>query len=162
MTLYEIPEAIRETEERAFAANGQISDEDRAALDALHVAIEAKMDAICGLVREREADAKAWKDQATFFADKARAAENAADRLKQYLACCLEAAGRSKAVGSKFTARIQTNSQPTVRWVGQGDIPEGYRRIKVELDAGAVRAAHDAGCLPEGFEVVTGSHLRIV
>ncbi len=60
-----------------------------------------------------------------------------------------------------FRARIQKNSQPSIRWTG-AEIPEEFRRVTVELDGLKARdALKAAGELPDGFEVKYGTHLRI-
>lgn len=142
---------------------GELSPIDEAELDAIEAGIGAKVDAIAGVIREAQATADAFDSEAKRFADRARTARRKADGLKDYLHRAMDFAALAKVQGERFRVRIQRNGQPSVRWTRDAwELPDDFRRVIVEPDLSAAREALKSGVLlPEGFEVVLGTHLRI-
>jgi hypothetical protein len=162
MRLYELPAAFRQVDDVIAEMGGELSPELEQYLDSLVATLEDKTDNICALIRERNAQGDALKAEADFFAAKARAAHNVAERLKDYLKTNLEKAGRLRMAGTRFTARVQKNGVPTITWTGAGDPPDEFCRVMIELDGKSVQESYRSkGWLPEGFSVVHGTHLRI-
>ena len=161
--LYELPGAYREFDAELLDNGGELTPELLERLEELDAFGARKLDAIGVLVRERLLLAKAKRAEAKRLTDQAQALENGAGRLKEYVMRTLRALGWTRLAGERFTARIQRNSQPSIRWVGRGEPPEGFRRVSVDLDREVVKVAWQAGWeLPEGVEVVVGEHLRLV
>ena len=160
--LYELPLAYRAFDADLLDAEGELTPELLERLEELEAFGERKVDAIGVLVRERMLLAETKRAEAKRLTREAQALENGAANLKNYLLRTLQALGWTRLAGRRFTARIQRNGQPTVRWTSTGEPPEGFRRVTVELDREAALAAWNAGrALPDGVDVVYGEHLRI-
>jgi hypothetical protein len=166
MRLYDISASIRAVTDTA----DELTEEQVAQLDALGLALEQKCDGIAALVRESEAEAKAFGEEMARLAALKQTAANKAERLKDYLKSCLEAlqsgAGPLPRVDTgRFKIRLQANAQPTVTAsVPPEDLPVWLtrQRLVVTLDREAVLEAHAAGAeLPAGVAVARGVHLRI-
>ena len=99
MTIYEIDKQIEELLENSVdPETGEllIADEE---LDRLQMAREEKIENIALLIKNRTAEAKAIKEEADKLEARAKAAENAVNRLKEYLKYALK--------GEKFkTTRV--------------------------------------------------------
>lgn len=163
LTLYDIPARYRELEEQIIEADGELTPEVEAELDSLQDAFERKAEYIALLSREARAEAKAVKEEEDRLKARRTAAENRESRLKDYLQACLTRAGVDRVEGDRIKARIQDNSRPSIRWMGEEDaIPEPFKRVRVDLDGSAAYETwKDGEPLPEGFVVETGRHLRI-
>lgn len=161
LKLYELADEFRRIGEAIEAADGEVSDGLLAELEAIEAALPEKCDSVATIVREREASARALREEADRLTMRARADEGAAARLKGYLKSSLEAAGLTSVKGARFTVGVQ-NNPVSIRWPGDPDsIPDGFRRVVFSLDGEAAKSAHKAGELPAAFEVHQGTHLRI-
>lgn len=163
LTLYEIPDRLREIEGQIIEAEGEITPEIEAELDALDEAFDRKVEYIALLSREARAEAVAVKQEEDRLRARRTAAENRERYMKDYLQACLTKAGMERVEGQRAKIRIQQNSRPSIRWIGEEEaIPQGFRRERVSVDGDAVYEAWKAGVvLPEGFQVEVGSHLRV-
>ena len=100
---------------------------------------------------------------------RARTKAAKAEWLKTYLKSYMELMDRTKGGTTLKSARIQKNSQPTIRWTKDVlDLEHPFRRIEVTLDGkAAYREWKESGeddktrSLPEGFQVDRGTHLRL-
>lgn len=92
MTLYEIDRQIADLVD---TETGEITDFD--ALDALNMQRETKIEGIALYIKNLTADAKAYKEEKEAFAERQKAAEAKAKRLKEYLSYALQ--------GQKFTTQ---------------------------------------------------------
>ncbi len=134
--------------------------EDR--IDALNLAIEAKVGGCVQVWRSMEAEAEAYRGEARRLAAMAQAREKAAERLKSYVSRSLDTAGIARVVTDVGKVSVGNASRPSIRWAGADvDPPVNFQRIKVELDGAAALAAHKAGMLPEGFEVSLSRVVRV-
>ena len=161
MKLYEIADAYREIDAQIDEAEGEVTPEIWAALSYLNDRLSDKVDAIGALIREATAEHDAFTTEANRLRSRAMVAQRKAERLKTYLLASLEALNLRRAGGLRFSARIATASTPTITWEGQGDPPEDYRRVKIELDGKAAHEAFKAGALPTGFKVVRTEYLDL-
>lgn len=169
LRLYDIPEAIREIEAKIIEAEGELTPEIEAELDALEGAFDRKAEYIAVLSREAKAEATAVKQEEDRLRARRTAAENRERRLKDYLHACMTRLGVLKVDGERVKVAVQTNGRPSIEWMGEPDaIPEPFRRVTVGVDGVAAydawRAAPEnerATALPEGFRVEVGTHVRI-
>ena len=163
MTLYEIAGEYRTIMDRIEDADGEITDADSAALDAIDGGFSAKADSILALAAEAQAEADAAKEQEARFAKRKRSAQRRADWLKRYLKDAMVRVGFDRVKGDRFAATICRNGTPSIRWTRDpSDLPSWLRRVEVSLDGTAARAAFKDGSLPKyGFEVEYGTHLRV-
>jgi hypothetical protein len=163
MKLYEIPTALRQIEELIEEADGVLTPELEAALDGLTEEFDSKAEYIAMLIRESKLEAEAWKAEEERVATRRRVLERRSTDLTHYLHSCMKAAGRDKIKGSKLAIAVQRNGVPSIRY--DGDVmalPETFRRVKVEVDTLALRAAYKAGEeLPAGVTAEVGTHIRI-
>lgn len=142
-------------------SGGELTELVEHRLAQLDGSITNKTQGIICLVRQFEADAAVAEAEAIRLRDLANERTNRAKSLKAYLLREMSAMDRKKIETPLGNVTICKNSRPSIRWVGLV-IPEEYQRVKVELDG--TKAYEDwktFGELPEGFEVVTGEHLRL-
>lgn len=161
LRLYDLPAEFAAIDAAITDLDGELTPELAERLDHLECTLEDKVEAIASLVRTAEAEADYFASEADRLANRKRSATNKASRLKDYLKQNLEALGRDRVKTPRFTVRLQNNSGPSIAWVAEAPIPDGFQRVRVELDGDAARQAWKAGTLPAGFKVVTGRHLRI-
>jgi hypothetical protein len=163
LRLYDLPDAIREVEARIIEAEGEISPELEAELDALEGAFEAKAEYLALLAREAKASAAAWKQEEDRMRAHRTAAENRERRLKDYLHASMRRLGVDRIEGERAKVRVQANTRPSITWAGEPEaIPEAFRRVSITPDGTALYDEWKAGSeLPEGFVVEVGSHVRV-
>lgn len=110
-----------------YAAVQQAAEEGGdllALLDQIEGSIEAKGGGIVRVLRNLEADAASCKAEADRFYARRKAAENSAERLREYVKTCMQRAGINKIQGPTFAITIAA----------------GQDRVEVH-DAGALKAA---------------------
>jgi hypothetical protein len=170
VTLYELAEAYRAAMKMTDETGGEITDEIQKAFDAIEGPLAAKFDAYASLIREAEATAKVdkaradcYRDEVEFYGDRAKASQRKADSLKARLLDTLVALGKTEGKGDVFKIKVMEATTPTIRFLGDPrDIPEAYRRTKIELDADKVKATIMAyGSVPEGFSAVKSKYIKI-
>lgn len=93
MTLYEIDSRIQELLNEVDPETGELLADD-AALDALAMEREAKIENVACYIKNLTADVAALKAEENALSERRKAAEKKADRLKNYLSQALQ--------GSKF------------------------------------------------------------
>lgn len=162
-------------------------------LDRLQVfcrAYEEKADRVGHFVRMMEFREQYCRQEAARLLDRARVAENKVKRTKSMMMYLLAKRGLSRLEGQKFTFRIQSNSQDSVRILDGTALPIPYQRIQLNLDGTmwetvlsllpeelvtvlekaieakvpdttAIKAAVARNELVPGAEVRRGCHLRV-
>lgn len=162
LKLYELPDAIRELELQIIEADGELTPEVEAALEAYEGEFSRKAEFIALLSREAKAEAAAVKLEESRLSARRKAAENRERRLKDYLLMCLTRAGIQKIEGDRCKVRVQ-DSPESIRWMGETDaIPEAYRVVDIRPNLVMAKDARKAGEeLPEGFTVERSQHVRI-
>ena len=99
----------------------------------------------------------------------ARSYERRTEWLKRYLMFQLQRAGTTRVETPTVKVRIQKNTRPSIRCISP-EIPEPFRRVRVEFDAPAAYEALKRGdCLPDepgrieidGLVVELGQHVRV-
>lgn len=158
MKLYEIT-----TELRAILDAEELTDEQVASLESLGLALDAKVDGCCGLIREWEAVIAARRAEIDRLEAGLRTRENSIKRLKEYLRSSLEAIGEKKHETKLFTIRRQTNPPSAKCVVDPALLPGDLKRVKYEPDnKSAIERWKATGASPDGFEISVSEHLRIV
>ena len=162
LALYEIAADIRAIIDASDETSGELTPAQVEHLDALEMSYREKIDSICAVRQARKLEAVAVQAEIDRLQARKRTLENQAEGLAQYVRTTMESLGHDRVDGARFRCRIQKNSAPSVRWVGEGQVPTAYQRIKVELDAAAVIRDWRAGvALPDDMVVAVGHHLRI-
>jgi uncharacterized protein (DUF885 family) len=142
--------------------DGELTPELEAQLDEINDTLDKKGEAVCFLVRNAAMEADACREEAARWTARARVAENRSGRLKTFLATAMKAVGVDRLAAGKFKVARRVNTVPSIRWMGSPEeIPEGYRRIKVELDGTIAQQAYKAGADMAGFSVEFADILTI-
>ena len=161
MTLYEINEAIQTALEAAIdPETGEIIDDTLLAeYDQLQLDRETKIENIGCFIKNLEADAKAIKEEAKNLTARAKAAENKADHLRDYLQFCLQGEKFQSprlAVSFRHTKKVEIDENRLF------DIPEEYLRYKdPEVDKKRVGEALKAGESIPGCTLVESTSMII-
>lgn len=145
MTLYEIDKAIVIATEMAVdPETGEINDEAMLqTLEQLKIDREHKIENIGCYVKNLEADAKAIKEESRNLAARAKAAENKAEHLRQYMQFCL---GEEKFQTPRLSVSFRHTKKVEVDADMLDAIPDQYLRFKdPEPDKKAIGDALKAG-----------------
>ena len=125
-------------------------------LESLSGELETKAQGVAHMVRSLEADAAAVKQWSKDAAERAKAIENRAESLRDYLARCMEACGIEKISGPGVELSFRKSSAVVVD--GADLIPAEFMRTKPapepEPDKPAIAAALKSG------KEVPGAHLE--
>lgn len=145
MTLYEIDKAIQEALEGAVdPESGEIIDEELlAAYDQLRMDRDQKVENIGLYIKNLEADAAAIKAEAKNLTARAKAAENKAEHLRNYMQFCLNG---QKFQSPRLSVSFRRSQKVEVDQNRLFEIPEDYLRYKdPEVDKKRVSEALKAG-----------------
>lgn len=161
---------MEEQEDQIRDAGGVLPVELETLLDQIETDLTEKVKRTALVARNLEANARAAKLEAERLSQLCKSYARQAKALKAYLKLQLQRAGIPKLETDTVRVRIQASS-PGVHVRPGADIPEAYRRVKVEFDArAALEALRRQRLIPNGigtFEVVDGlvvkrgTHLRI-
>lgn len=145
MTLYEIDKAIQEALEGAVdPESGEIIDEELlAAYDQLRMDRDQKIENIGLYIKNLEADAAAIKAEAKNLTARAKAAENKAEHLRNYMQFCLNG---QKFQSPRLSVSFRRSQKVEVDQNRLFEIPDDYLRYKdPEVDKKRVSEALKAG-----------------
>ena len=151
MKLYEITQSIRDL----FTTEELDIDE----LDALEMEFTDKIENICYVIRESELEADGFKQEIDRLANKKRALDNTADRLRDYIRQNMEANGDAKIKGRLFTVTLGKPSQIVNV---TGDVPEEYINVTFTTDKNRITKALKAGVIFENACLVDGKAKLII
>lgn len=104
MNLYELTAAYQNIQE--LIENGEDLE---GVLETINDELEIKADGYARVIRNMEAEAKAFKDEEARLAEKRKHVENAIDRLKQNLFNAMKETGKTKFKTDLFSFSIQKN-----------------------------------------------------
>jgi len=152
--LYELTEAYR-----------LLQDEEadyEVALEQIGDAFEVKAENVAKVIRELEAEAKAYEDEISRMAGIKTARENRVKSLKGYLQANMEAAGIEKVKGSVLSVGLQ-NSPPSCEIVDESQVPDDYKeeRISIYINRKSITDALKAGGEIPGTVLTQSRHIRI-
>lgn len=145
MTLYEIDNAIREVlESAADPETGELVDEELLEqYDKLIMDRDQKVENIGLYIKNLEADAAAIKAEAKNLTARAKAAENKAEHLRNYLQFCLDG---QKFSSPRLSVSFRRGTKVEVDQNRLFEIPDDYLRYKdPEVDKKRVSEALKAG-----------------
>ena len=145
MTLYEINNAIQDTLEQAVdPETGELVDEALLEqYDKLIMDRDQKVENIGLYIKNLEADAAAIKAEAKNLTARAKAAENKAEHLRNYLQFCLNG---QKFQSPRLSVSFRRSQKVEVDQNRLFEIPEDYLRYKdPEVDKKRVSEALKAG-----------------
>lgn len=160
-SLYEITQEYLETLDnlQIDEETGEILDLDK--LDAVSADFERKAEAVACYIKNLNAFAAAAKAEEENLAARRKAAENKAERLKAYLAKCLETAGMTKLETAK--ARLSFRKSTSVEIEDAGLIPDEYVEIvqQTKISKTEIKKALQAGLEVPGARLQETKNLHI-
>lgn len=163
MTLYELSDAIEQF--AASVENGEIPEEAIAdTLDSMEMDFNTKADGIACIIKDKQARAKAIREESKKQERRAEALENQAESLRKYLSSQMQRAGIMKIE----TARNYISFHPSIRTVIEDAEAfmrnnPGYCREKVSrtIDKTAIRDALKSGQEIKGAHLEQGLNIQI-
>ena len=140
MTLFDYVKEIEDIIFRSTDEDGIISDDVIEKLDALELAKEEKIDNCIKFYKSRKAMAEALKTEKMAIAKRQQIAENEAERMKEYLALCLD--------GSKWESvagKISYRNSKAIVIDNEDSVPMDYKIATYKVDKTRIRDAIEHG-----------------
>jgi hypothetical protein len=160
--------AFHEFLEEAAGEDGELTPEVEAALDTWFAELTGeltdKIDAYAALIREWTLRAAARREEMERLAQRVKADENAAKRLKERLKWYLESRGQGKIETKRFRVAVAKNGGklPLDVSVPPEQLPMEFQAIKIIVNEPTLRHALETGCEVPGARLgERGTHLRI-
>ena len=142
MTLYDIDDELLALIESIEDAGGEVTDDQETRLHALLDAREDKADGYIAVIRELDARAKAFADEAARLNSHAKSTGSKRDRLKARLLESMQRRGEEVIEGRLGKVRVQfSGSASVVVLADPEDLPERFQRVTVAADKTALKAA---------------------
>jgi hypothetical protein len=171
-------------------SNGQASAELLEQFQQFCEAHSEKADRIGRFLRMMEARVQYCRTEASRLQERARSSERKATQTKYMVMYYLKSRDLRKIEGREFTLRIQKNSQDSVRFTDESQVPMRYRTIAARIDGSlwerliesvpeemrrrlvaaiqeaapsndAIKSANQNQIAVLGAEVYRGDHLRV-
>lgn len=154
MRLYEITEM--------YAAMEALDDsvDITAALENIGGALEEKLENVAKLVRNLEAEAKAYEEEEKRLRAQKQAAKNRVESIKRYVKESLEEIGRDKVEAGIFKWSLQ-NGPGRVEITDETKIPEEFFVTEIKPLKSEIKKAIEEGIITEGAEIVRDKSLRL-
>ncbi|MEJ8785359.1 siphovirus Gp157 family protein [Peptoniphilus sp. HCN-40583] len=154
MKLYEIAEMYEAME--SLDDNIDIT----AALENIDGALEEKLENVAKLVRNLEAEAKAYEEEEKRLRAQKQAAKNRVESIKRYVKENLEEIGRDKVEAGIFKWSLQ-NGPGRVEITDETKIPEEFFVKEIKPLKAEIKKAIESGAITEGAEIVREKSLRL-
>lgn len=160
-TLYELTNEAANLQQTIADADGEITPEVEAAIDALSQDISAKFAGIGHVITEATAEAAMYEAEIDRLQMARARCVNTARRLKDYAKVAMEQLGEKSIKAGLFRYTICKAGTPSVNIDDIAALPPEFTREYIEPDKKAILDAHKAGKpLPEGVEIKTGTYLK--
>ena len=140
MTLYDYVKELDEIIMNATDEDGVISEDLTERLDELEMEISEKVDNCIKYYKSRKAMAEALKNEKMAITKRQQVAENEAERMKDYLAYCLN--------GEKFesvSGKISYRKSKVVEIDDLNLLPEEMLKVVISADKVAIKKAIEEG-----------------
>lgn len=148
----------------ALLAAAEAGEDITAALAALDDAIEAKAIGIVKVLATLEADGVAAGTEEARLAKRRKAAENAVERLREYIKQCMQAAGIVRVKTAAFSITL-SDGKPRVEVHDLAKLPPELTRVVPETrvpDKAAILDEYTRdGVIPPGCDIVQTKALRV-
>lgn len=131
-----------------------------AALAEVDGELEDKLENIAKLIRNLEAEAKAYEDEEKRLKAQKQAAKNRIESLKRYVKGNLEAIGKDKVEAGIFKWSLQ-NGPGRVEITDETKIPDEYFVKVIKPLRSEIKKAIEEGVITEGAEIVRDKSLRL-
>lgn len=156
--LYELSTGYKNIE--YLLENGEDNEELAAVLNSLGEEIEDKAENIAKILKNNEADIKAFKEEEKRLAERRKALENSNKRLKEYLEENMKMTGKTKFKSGTFSFNIAKNPA-SVEIVNQDIIPMDYRELVEVINKKDILQDLKDGKDVQGAILKQGESLRI-
>lgn len=161
MNLYEIDAVLAAWEPEIDPATGELLN--IAELDALNMARNDKLENIALFIKDLDADAAKFKAEEKALAERRKACENKAERLRGYLSNAL--AGQKFetvkcAISFRKTSSVECDAE-FVRWAQNTNNAELLRYREPEINKTAIKARLNEGILIPHARLVEGKSMTI-
>lgn len=156
-TAFEIAQNLRDLANRIIDAGGEVTDDDIKALAEWNAAIEQKGQNIAGLKAQMESEIEYFGKIEELAKKQRKAREATIDRLRKYLAACMETAGVTQIKGDGLFTISLCDGRISAVIDNEGALEIGKHADIIEVikpRTDAIRAALEAG------EQVPGAHLE--
>lgn len=169
MNIFEINGEIRALLDKMseeMEVNGCVSDETAAQITALNEQRDAKIEGMALYYKELQAEADAIKEEAKKLADRAKVAQNKADRLKEFIKTLVYVPDAPKQAGFE-SPRVKIGFRASEKVMIEGDswvnVPRKYVIVKMEkaVDKTAIKEAIKAGIKVKGAWLETTQNIQI-
>lgn len=131
-------------------------------LEAIEGEIEVKADGYVKLIKQLDAEARAFEAEAKLFEAKQKSRENLKANLIKRMYDAMNATGLTEIPNDLFTIKIQRNGGVAPLMFVEGkDVPEEYQIIKTEANNAKIREALKNGELDFAYLGERGTHLVI-
>lgn len=158
--LYELTAGIRALLDSSD--DGELTPEQLAQFDALGLAMDAKIDGCCGLVREWESIIAARQAEIDRLKMGIQTRDNNIRRMKEYLRDALLTVSEKKHETPLFTIWRQKSPPAVTCEVDPSTLPAEFQRVTITPDnKKALETWKATGEAPRGFDVTQNEHLRI-
>ncbi len=157
MKLYELTDQYRQVLDQLSEPEDDDSEDERCRmlLEGLGEAFDDKVLGIAKVIRSMDADVAAIAAEVDRLQARKRHLAGRIDWLKRYLLGEMEAVGRDRIRGSTLTVSLAT-SPPSCELVSFGQVPEEFKRVKVDADRAAIlRHFRQTGEVVPGTTVIT-------
>lgn len=162
LKLWEIASELDQIEALIHENGGELSPEIEAELDRLEGEFDAKAERVGLYFRELLASADVAKAEKDRLAGIERRFRNSAEGLRHYLHTQMRLLEIREIKTPRVSISVRQNPESIHVAGDPSTLPEEFRRVKVEADKAALKAAHKEGReLPAGVTVECGESLRI-
>ena len=156
-TLYELTDAYKKFLELESELDGEVFADT---LESIDEAIEDKAENLAKVIKQLEATATMFDNEAKRLQNKKQTAANRATNLKSYLKGEMEKVGKLKIKGDLFSLNIQ-NNPPSVALEPTFDNNDYIADVVVKYDKRAILNDLKQGKEIEGATITQGNSLRI-
>ena len=156
--LYELSTGYKNIE--YLLENGENNEELAAVLNSLDAEIEDKAENIAKILKNNEADIKAFKEEEKRLAERRKALENSNKRLKEYLEENMKMTGKTKFKKGTFSFNIAKNPA-SVEITNVDIISSDYKVLTETLDKKAILQDLKDGKDVQGANLKQSESLRI-
>lgn len=157
MTLYEMTDSVRQL--FSLLESGEI-DEQTYSDTVEAIGTEEKLEGYCQIIKQLKAEADMFKDEENRLANRRKALENNADKMRTAVLEYMAATGESKARAGTFS--ISISQSQSVEITDEDAIPPMYRTPQPDkVDKTAIKKALTNGETIAGAQLVSGSRLTI-
>lgn len=158
MKLYEIRQEI-ENLMNLIDEDGTIEESSFAQLEELAIAEEDKLENIGLLLKNWTAEAKAIREEEKALADRRRATENQAERLKEYAGNYMLKSNRSEFKTAKV--RLSFRKSTAVQVDDDELIPDEFWQVKKEISRSLISKALKDGQAVAGCQLIERQNLQV-